>query len=169
MKIKIKLKHDFCMPQKHGDWYDLCCAEDVELSCPIADTLRRHNKEKVRVVSFDKRLIDLGVAMQLPKGYEAIVVPRSSTFNRYKVLQTNSMGVIDNAYCGDRDWWKFPVVALGQVKIDKQDRLCQFRIQLNQDATTWQKIKWIFSKRVKFEVVEHLDSPDRGGFGHSGK
>lgn len=169
MRIKIKLKHTFCKPQKNGDWYDLSCAEEVVMMSPIAEILKKHNDTKFRKVIFHQQLIDLGIAMQLPKGYEAIVAPRSSTFKHFGVTQTNSIGVIDNKYCGDNDWWKFSALAFRDSKIKPKDRICQFKIQLSQDATTWQKIKWMFSKRVKFIEVEHLGNPDRGGFGGTGK
>ena len=62
--------------------------------------------------------------MQLPEGYEAIIAPRSSTFNRFGLIQTNSIGVIDNTYCGDLDIWMMPVVALRDTQIREGDRIC---------------------------------------------
>ncbi len=121
-----------------SDWIDLRSAERVELKAG------------------DFRLIPLGVAMELPKGYEAHLVPRSSTFKNWGILQTNSMGVIDSSYCGDNDQWRMPVYATRDTVIEKGDRICQFRIMKNQPA-------------LEFEPVEHLEGMDRGGFGSTGK
>ena len=95
-------------------------------------------------------------SIALPDGFEAHIVPRSSTFPNYGVLQTNSMGVIDNAYRGDGDEWKFPAYATRDVTIEKGSRICQFRIMRNQPA-------------LRFETVGRLSAPDRGGFGSTGK
>ncbi len=101
------------------------------------------------------RLIPLGVAMKLPKGYEAHIVPRSSTFKKWGIIQTNHMGVIDGTYCGDNDQWMMPVYATRDVMINKYDRICQFRIMENQPS-------------LKFEETAHLSDTDRGGFGSTG-
>ena len=93
--------------------------------------------------------------MILPDGYEAHVVPRSSTFQKFGILQTNSMGVIDQAYCGDGDEWKFPALAMRDTVIHVGDRICQFRICAHQPA-------------IVFNEVSHLGSTDRGGFGSTG-
>lgn len=100
-------------------------------------------------------LIPLGVAIELPKGYEAHLVPRSSTYKRLGIIQTNSMGVIDETYCGDNDEWKMPVLATRPTTICKGDRVCQFRIMEHQPD-------------FEFEVVDSLDNADRGGFGSTG-
>ena len=121
-----------------SDWIDLRSAADVELKAG------------------EFKLIPLGVAIELPKGYEAHVVPRSSTFKNFGVLQVNSMGVIDETYCGDNDQWFMPVLAVRDTKICVNDRICQFRIMEHQPALT-------------FEQVEHLEGADRGGFGSTGK
>ena len=76
-----------------SDWIDLRASEEVELK------------------GGEFKLIPLGVAMELPKGYEAHLVPRSSTFKNYGILQTNSCGIIDRSYCGDEDMWRMPVYA----------------------------------------------------------
>ena len=102
------------------------------------------------------RVISLGVSMKLPEGYEAHLVPRSSTFKKWGVLQVNSMGVIDNSYCGDNDVWGFPALAIRDTVIRKGDRICQFRIQKVMEP-------------VEFVEVERLDAPDRGGFGSTGE
>lgn len=120
-----------------GDWRDIRAAETVELK------------------KGEFKLIPLGVAMQLPDGYEANVVPRSSTFKNFGILQTNSFGVIDNSYCGDNDQWFFPAYALRDTIIHKNDRICQFRIVKKQPE-------------IEFEEVDHLDNPDRGGHGSTG-
>lgn len=102
------------------------------------------------------RLISLGVAMKLPKGYEAHVVPRSSTYKNFGLIQANHMGVIDGSYCGDNDIWRFPALAVRDTEIHVGDRICQFRIVENQPP-------------ILFEEVAHLDGEDRGGFGSTGR
>jgi len=121
-----------------SDWIDLRSAEEVELK------------------KGEYRLIKLGVSMQLPKGYEAVVVPRSSTYKNFGILQTNHMGVIDESYCGDNDQWMMPVLAVRDTVIHINDRICQFRIQKHQPQIT-------------FEEVEILGNSDRGSFGSTGK
>ena len=93
--------------------------------------------------------------MELPEGYEAHIVPRSSTFKNFGIIQTNHYGIIDESYCGDNDQWCFPAFALRDTIIHKNDRICQFRIVKKQPP-------------VEFEVVEHLGKTDRGGFGSTG-
>ena len=99
-----------------SDWIDLRSAEEVNMKAGEA------------------RLISLGIAVQLPKGYEAHVVPRSSTFKNFGLIQTNHMGVIDESYCGDHDEWKVPVMAVRDTCIHVNDRICQFRIMEHQPA-----------------------------------
>ena len=140
MKIKIKYLDDSIekiSAISKGDWTDLRAAETV--------TMKKG----------EFRLIPLGVAMQLPAGWEAHVLPRSSTFKNFGIIQANSMGVIDNSYCGDNDWWFYPAIALRDTVINKNDRICQFRIMENQP-------------QVEFETVEVLEGADRGGFGSTG-
>lgn len=120
-----------------SDWIDLRASETVELKAG------------------EFKLIPLGVAMQLPAGYEAHVVPRSSTFKNYGVLQVNSCGVIDGSYCGDEDMWRMPVYATRDTVIRKNDRICQFRIMENQP-------------HIIFEEAASLDNENRGGFGTTG-
>ncbi|MCI8707449.1 MAG: dUTP diphosphatase [Lachnospiraceae bacterium] len=120
-----------------SDWIDLRASETVELKAG------------------DFKLIPLGVAMELPPGYEAHVVPRSSTFKTYGILQTNSCGVIDGSYCGNQDMWKMPVYATRDTTIQKGDRICQFRIMENQPE-------------IVFQETEFLENKDRGGFGTTG-
>lgn len=139
MNITIKYHADITpLEQKQGsDWIDLRAAEDVEL------------------FEGDFKLISLGVSMQLPEGYEAHIVPRSSTFKNFGILQTNHMGVIDESYCGDEDVWKFPAYAVRHTVIHKDDRICQFRIVEKQP-------------KIEFNVVDKLDNISRGGFGSTG-
>ena len=178
MKLKIKVKNirqsqEIKIIDK-GDWIDLSVASQVTLKGPIAETLHRQKCEgetvnKFRDVIFPKVVnIPLGIAVQLPKGYEAIIVPRSSTFSKYGIICVNSLGIIDYTYSGDNDEWKFPALAMRDTKIEEGCRICQFRIQLSQKATMWQKIKWLFTSKIEIEYVDHLSNTDRGGFGSTG-
>ena len=124
--------------ENKSDWIDLRAAKDVSLK------------------KGEFALITLGVAMELPEGYEAHVVPRSSTFKNFGIIQTNHMGVIDESYAGDNDQWFMPALAVRDTEIHLNDRICQFRIMKNQPE-------------LRFIQVEHLDGPDRGGFGSTGK
>lgn len=175
LKIKVKKLDGNYLPEviEKGDWVDLKAVEDVVLKAPEATTLKRvRNKEtdtSYRKVEFNTALIPLGIAMKLPGGYEAVLLPRSSTFKRYGIIQTNSMGIIDNTYSSDNDEWKLPVVALKEGTINKGDRICQFRIQLSQKATVWQKIKWFLCSGIKIVEVDSLGENYRGGFGSTGK
>jgi len=177
MTIKVLEKTAGCFPQefKEGDWIDLSLAEDVNLKAPQANKMHIRNKNKkdteeirTRDVDFYSCIASLGVCMQIPKGYEAIVVPRSSTFRKYGIIQSNSFGVIDNSYCSDKDVWGMPMVATRKVTIPKGTRVAQFRIQLSQKATAWQKIKWLFSSKVTLKQVSTLNNNERGGFGSTG-
>ena len=140
IKVKYLVEgiNPLCYVAGKSDWIDLHAAETVTLRAGEA------------------RLIPLGVAIALPEGYEAHIAPRSSTFKHYGILQTNSVGVVDSSYCGDHDQWQMPVYATRDVTIEKNARICQFRILRNQPALT-------------FTQVEHLGGPDRGGFGSTGK
>ena len=120
-----------------SDWIDLRAAEDVTMKAG------------------EFRIISLGVSMEIPEGYEAHIVPRSSTFKKWGILQTNSMGVIDNSYSGENDIWSMPVYAVRDTEIHVNDRICQFRIEKNQPE-------------IAFVEVEHMDATDRGGFGSTG-
>jgi dUTP pyrophosphatase len=139
-QIKIKYHNpDLAKIEKIevGDWIDLRAAENVKLS------------------TSEFKLINLGISMKLPEGYEAHVVPRSSTFKTWGILQTNSMGIIDNSYSGTNDIWRFPAYAIRDTEIKVNDRLCQFRIVKKQP-------------QVEFIEVDKLDDTDRGGFGSTG-
>jgi dUTP pyrophosphatase len=177
MKIKVLEKTKGCSPIIFdcGDWFDLALAEDVTLQCPQAHKMHIRGKSnpdipevRTRDVVFDYAILKLGVAMELPKGYEAILVPRSSTFKKYGLMQTNSIGVIDNSYSSEEDEWGLPVVATRKITIPKGTRVAQFRIQLSQKATMWQKIKWLFSSNPELIPVSSLNNPTRSGFGSTG-
>lgn len=175
MTIKVLEKTEGCMPImfEQGDWCDLFTAEDVTLKEPFAAMLKRKQKdgeeERTRVVTFDSILIPLGVCIEVPKGYESILVPRSSTFKKYGIIQTNSEGIIDQTYSSNEDEWKMPVAATRAITIPKGTRIAQFRVQLSQKATLWQKIKWLFSSSIKLQKVDSLSNPKRGGFGEGTK
>ena len=141
MNIKIKYFTDKINKLEYidgkSDWIDLRASEDVELK------------------SGEFKLIPLGVAMELPKGYEAHIVPRSSTFKNFGIIQTNSMGVIDETYCGSNDQWMMPAYAIRDTVIHINDRICQFRIMEHQP-------------HINLNSVYELGGVDRGGFGSSG-
>lgn len=177
MKLKIKVKRinkNIPLPEviDKGDWIDLRAAETVTLNAPQANILKRHKvkgvEERHRDVEFDSKLIRLGVAMQLPKGFEAVALSRSSTYKNFGVILGNSEGVIDQPYCGDNDEWKYNAIAFRDTTINEGDRICQFRIQLSQKATMWQKIKWLLSSGVEIVEVDELGNPDREGIGITG-
>ena len=163
MKIRVRLLNEYCKIKsiKKGEWVDLKCSGTIRLSAP-------HNAYKTRVTKFNDVKIPLGVAMELPKYFEANVLPRSGTFNNYGVIQTNSMGVIDSTYCGDNDQWHMQVVATRDTLITEGARIAQFRIRPSQFAPWWVKLKWVFTSSVKFEFVNSLDNEDRGGYGSTG-
>lgn len=121
-----------------GDWIDLRAAEDVVLKAG------------------ESKIVSLGVSMKLPKGYEAHIVPRSSSFKNWGIIQTNHMGIIDNSYSGNNDIWGMPVYATRDTEIKTNDRICQFRIVRRQPE-------------IEFVEVEELKDADRGGFGSTGK
>ena len=165
MKTKILAKQitvgsGFKIIEK-GDWIDLYSAETVALVAP-------HKEKGSPAIVFDSALIKLGIAMQLPKGFEAVLLPRSGTYKEFGIICRNSEGVFDNSYCGNNDEWRFPVVAFRNTTIPRGSRICQFRIQLSQKATRWQKIKWLLSSGVEIKWVDNLEGKDRGGFGSTG-
>lgn len=140
LELKIKYHNDDLIrlkPLVNGDWVDLRAAEEVSLKAG------------------EFKLISLGISVQLPKGYEAHIVPRSSTFMNFGIIQTNHYGVIDESYCGDNDIWKFPAYALRDTKIHINDRICQFRLYEHQPS-------------LELKEVSKLDGQDRGGFGSTG-
>ena len=141
-QIKIKYFTDKIEPLDYiegkSDWIDMRASEEVTLKAG------------------EFALIPLGVAMELPKGYEAHLVPRSSTFKNWGIIQTNSVGIVDGSYCGDNDMWRMPVYAVRDTVIHVNDRICQFRIEKHQPT-------------IGFEEVDHLNGEDRGGIGSTGK
>lgn len=143
-KVTLKIKYHTDAIEKlayidgKSDWIDLRAARRYELK------------------KGDWQLIDLGVSIALPEGYEAHVVPRSSTYRTWGLLQTNSCGVIDNTYSGDGDVWMVPMLATRDTVVEVGDRICQFRIMKNQP-------------QIVFDEVEHLDGINRGGFGTTGR
>ena len=124
--------------ENKSDWYDLRSAEDIELKAG------------------EFKLIKLGIGIILPHGYEAIVAPRSSTFKNFGILQANSIGIIDESYCGDDDQWMFPAIAFRDTTIHKNDRICQFRIIAHQPEHI-------------ITTVAKLKNTNRGGLGSTGK
>lgn len=159
MKCKVYLHENAQIPQyiKKGDWIDLLVCENLISNAP--------NITKNGEVNFNTILISLGISMELPKGYEAHILPRSSTFKKTGLLLTNSMGIIDCSYAGMNDIWKANCLCTRNCPIRKDDVLFQFKIVLSQKATFWQKIKWLFTNKIKFEKVDALSSVNRGGFG----
>ena len=142
MELPLRIKYfdkniEKLKKTEKGDWIDLRSAIDISLK------------------KGDFALIPLGVGMVLPDGYEAHIVPRSSTFKNWKIIQTNSVGIIDNSYSGENDQWMMPVIAMRDTTINKNDRICQFRIEKIQP-------------QIKFEEGEHLDEQSRGGIGSTG-
>ena len=140
MKLQIKYHNEEIEKIKKidkGDWIDLRAAEKVELK------------------QGDFALISLGVSMKLPDGYEAHLAPRSSTFKTWGIIQTNSIGVVDNSYAGNNDIWKMPVYATRDTVVNVNDRICLFRIMPKMPV-------------LDVEEVDNLEGPDRGGFGSTG-
>jgi len=121
-----------------SDWFDLRSAEDIILKAG------------------EYKLISLGVSMELPEGYEAYVIPRSSTYKTFGIIQTNHLGLIDEIYKGNNDIWKYSALAMRDTEIKINDRICQFRIQKKMPSVT-------------FEEVYDLENQDRGGFGSTGR
>jgi deoxyuridine 5'triphosphate nucleotidohydrolase len=141
-KVKVKYLSSEIEKLKYidgkSDWVDLRAAENVVMKAG------------------EFKLIKLGVAIELPKGYEAIIAPRSSTFKNFGIIQTNHIGVVDETYCGDNDEWMMPTLAMRDTEIHVNDRICQFRIVEHQP-------------KLEFEAVESLGNKDRGGVGSTGK
>lgn len=142
IRIKIKYFTDkiekLCYIDGKSDWIDLRAAQDCSMKAG------------------EFKLIPLGIAMELPSGYEAHIVPRSSTFKNFGIIQTNHMGVVDESYCGDNDQWFFPAYAMRDTEIKTGDRICQFRIMEHQPP-------------VCFEETDVLENQDRGGHGSTGR
>ena len=185
MKLKIYIKRfdkevDLPMIIHKGDWIDLRCAEPIKLKAPQASVRKTRTVEGVqesyRNVSFDIKLIKLGIGVLLPKGMEADIVVRSS-IHKKGLMQANIFGVIDGGeqeygYNGPTDEWKFPAYGISDVDIPKGERICQFRLHLSQKATMWQKLKWVFSNGIEIVEVDELPidkTVNRNGFGEGTK
>ena len=144
MEEKIKIKYHVKELEKlryidgKSDWIDLRVAEEV----------------KMKAGEF--RLISMGISVELPKGYEMWILPRSSAFKNFGVIQTNAMGVVDDSFCGDNDIIHMPILAMRDTEMHINDRIGQFRIAKHQ-------------AEIHFVEVEHLNHADRGGFGTTGK
>jgi len=157
IRIPIKYHNPICKLEIHGNWIDLKSAETI-----VIPKLTNH-------------LVNLGVSMKLPKYYQANIVPRSGTFNKYGVIQGNHYGVVDgptninSGYSGNNDIWKFNAIALRNTTITEGDRICQFEIKPTMFAPWWVKLKWLFVNKIEFVEVDDLKSKDRGGFGSTGK
>lgn len=123
---------------------------------PVGDWIDLRSAARVDMKAGDFLTIPLGISMKLPEGYEAHVLPRSSTFKKWGILMVNGMGIIDESYCGERDIWGFPALAMRNTTIFKGDRICQFRIVKKME-------------KVKFTEVDQMKDPDRGGYGSTGK
>lgn len=136
--LRLKFVDEIYSIDKHGDWFDLRNIEDVKME------------------RGDFKYISLGIAIELPEGYEAIVAPRSSTFKNFGIIMTNSIGVIDEEYCGNNDVWHFPAYCLRrETFIPAGSRICQFRIIEHQP-------------NVAFTISSELTNKNRGGLGSSG-
>lgn len=168
MKIKVKLFNPKCKFEstKKGEWIDLKSSENLITKYPIALKAR---KDENRIVKFNSNKIPLGIGMKLPKGFEAIIAPRSSTFKNFGIVQCNSLGIIDTSFSGPNDQWMYQTIDFVSNEIKEGDRICQFRIQLSQKATIWQKLKWLFTRKIEFEFVDDYEGVNRNGFGSTGK
>lgn len=170
LKIKVKELTPGCMPviNKKGDWIDLRAAENIDVKAAQAGIQYQEKKNKYRDVRIPVIYIPLGVAIQLPDGFEAIVASRSSGPKHNYVFIPTGQGIIDNCYNGNNDQWYYPASPMDNNVIIKGTRVCQFRIQLSQKATFWQKIKWLFSSGVEIIAVNNLAGDNRGGIGSTG-
>ena len=144
VEAKLKIKYHVKELEKlryidgKSDWIDLRVAESVSMK------------------QGEYRLISMGISVEIPKGYEMLIVPRSSSYKNFGILQTNAMGVVDESFCGDNDIIHMPILAMRDTEIHINDRIGQFRLMPHQPE-------------VHFIEVDHLDNEDRGGFGTTGK
>ena len=155
MKIKVKYHDNNCKIERHGNWFDLKSSESYEFK------------------KGETKLLSLGVSINIPKWYEVNAVPRSSLGIKKSIIQLNHMGVIDGpdsytgGYIGDDDVWKFPAYALNKTEISSHERICQFKIVLNQSAPWYIKLKDLFRGDIKFVEVDSFNNKSRGGFDSS--
>ena len=144
VEAKLKIKYHVKELEKlryidgKSDWIDLRVAENVSMK------------------QGEYRLISMGISVEIPKGYEMLIVPRSSAYKNFGILQTKAMGVVDESFCGDNDIIHMPILAMRDTEIHINDRIGQFRLMPHQPE-------------VHFIEVDHLDNEDRGGFGTTGK
>jgi len=156
MKIQVIYHDNGCKIEKNGNWYDLKSAEHIKFE------------------RFGQAVVSLGLSMNLPRYYQANIVPRSSLGIKKHLVVLNHYGVIDGpnnynkGYIGNNDIWKCPLFALKATEVNKYERICQFEIRLTQDAPWWAKIRHIFIGRPVFEKVKHFNNESRGGFGSTG-
>lgn len=155
MNILVKYHNSNCQIESYGNWVDLKSSINVKLK------------------TFENKLIPLGVSMKLPKYFQGNIVPRSSTYKKYRIIQANHYGVVDGpdskscGYSGNDDIWMFNAIALKDTEIKIGDRICQFEIRPIMTAPWWIKLKWIFNSKINFIEVNDLKSNNRGGFGSS--
>lgn len=170
LKIKVKVLTNGCMPtiNEKGDWVDLRAAEEVNINAPQAGVQYQRGDVKYRDVSIPVVYIPLGVAMELPKGFEAVINSRSCGPKKLGIFIPSGQGVVDNIFKGNDDQWHYVCSPLNSTYIEKGYRVCQFRIQLSQKATMWQKLKWLFSSGIELVEVDNLEDNNRGGLGSSG-
>lgn len=157
MILKVKYLNSNCKLEIHGDFIDLKSAENFEFT--------KNNEYK---------LLPLGVCIELPKHFIAKIVPRSSTYKNYRVVQTNSVGIVDYQYKGDNDQWFLPIIHFRKRidptrRIIEGERVAQFEICPSQFAPWWVKLKWIFSSKIKMIEVKSLGNKNRGGIGSTNK
>lgn len=122
---------------------------------PQGDCIDLYTHNSVSYKKGDTVVVDFGVAMVLPNGYEAHIYPRSSTFEKYGLLLTNSVGIIDNAYHGDEDWWCGKFYATRDGEVLQGDRVAQFRLVKSMQP-------------VMFDEQHQLGLDSRGGYGTTG-
>lgn len=157
MKILVKYHNYMCRLEQHGSWIDLKSSKSIDLK------------------KFENKLIPLGVSIKLPKYYQANIVPRSSTYKKYNIIQANHYGVVDgpdnksDGYSGNDDVWMFNAIALKATHIGVGDRICQFEVKLTMNAPWYVKLRWLFSKKIRLIEIDDLKSKNRGGFGSTGK
>lgn len=175
LKIKVKVLVDGCMPEinKLGDCIDLRSAVNMNIPAPQSGTLKRRvdqdgNEVGYRNVTMETYYVPLGVAMELPKGFTAKILSRSSTPRKVGLFIPNGLGFVDNLYKGEEDEWNYICSPMRETSIKKGDRICQFEIGLSQHTSTWQKLKWLLSSGIKLVEVENLGGKQRGGLGSTG-
>lgn len=198
LKIYVQLLTPGCQVYVNpkGDWIDVRAAKDVHLGCPQSGVLHEEDGDRVRNVTFSNELVPLGIRVLLPKGFEAALEVRSGTYNKFHVILGNHVGIIDWVYNGPEDEWKMNLISFGKCDIqgprkateddyayfnehpDKMtiidgvvcgERIGQFRINLSQKASFWNKLRWLFSSGVEIVYVDNIDTTEnRDGFTSSG-